>query len=289
MHDQDTDPPGSLRHPHKPPGALLGLGGALAVGWRYHQPLLHRSSLVWGSYDALTPICLSKDLCKKAKKAAADKAASKAAAGKAAADKASSSRIKLAANNVKAAAGKAAADKASSSRDKLAATKAAAGDKATSDEAAACVAVCGCSLQPSMMGTFRRTMGTPPQKNGNRYIYLGDKGQVLYYWAEPPRWILGVAAQGCATGGGFLYADGDVSCPSHRSAGLGRARLVHPWAHEPEVGVGRSTTLRVARCQTWTILDSVSHLGCLITMSRDKRYNNFSNRPYPIAQIRGTI
>ena len=40
-----------------------------------------------------------------------------------------------------------------------------------------------------------------------------------------------------------------LSHPCHRSAGLGRTRLCHPWAHEPERG-GRAPAFRVARCQT---------------------------------------
>ena len=34
-----------------------------------------------------------------------------------------------------------------------------------------------------------------------------------------------------------------------RSAGLGRTRLFHPWAHEPEGG-GQAPAFRVARCRT---------------------------------------
>ena len=41
-----------------------------------------------------------------------------------------------------------------------------------------------------------------------------------------------------------------------RSAGLGRTRLFYPWGREPEGVVVRLRCFRVARCQTWTILDS---------------------------------
>ena len=34
-----------------------------------------------------------------------------------------------------------------------------------------------------------------------------------------------------------------------RSVGLGRTRLFHPWAHEPEGG-GPAPAFRVTRCQT---------------------------------------
>ena len=54
-------------------------------------------------------------------------------------------------------------------------------------------------------------------------------------------------------------------------------------------GVGRAPAFRVARCQTWTILDS----GQSPAMSQHagfwQPYSNFSNRPYPLAQNRGTI
>ena len=42
----------------------------------------------------------------------------------------------------------------------------------------------------------------------------------------------------------------------YRNAGLGRTRLFHPWGREPEGGWSGSDGFRVARCQTWTILDS---------------------------------
>ena len=52
---------------------------------------------------------------------------------------------------------------------------------------------------------------------------------------------------------------------------------------------GQALAFRVARCQTWTILDS----GQSPVMShRDgfrQRYSNFWHRPYPLAQNRGTI
>ena len=53
--------------------------------------------------------------------------------------------------------------------------------------------------------------------------------------------------------------------------------------------VGRAPAFRVARCQTWTILDSgqspmMSHRDAFFHW-----YSNFSNRPYPLAQNRGTI
>ena len=58
--------------------------------------------------------------------------------------------------------------------------------------------------------------------------------------------------------GSYVSIEGLVLNSRHadQSAGLSRTRLFHPWGREPEGAVLRLRCFRVARCQTWTILDS---------------------------------
>ena len=59
-----------IRTPQGPYGSSRGRRGPRrdptgppAAGRRHRRTPFHRSSPVWGSYEALTPICLSRDLC----------------------------------------------------------------------------------------------------------------------------------------------------------------------------------------------------------------------------------
>ena len=63
VHDLDTDSPVVLRWPHGLPKAPSRPDGTPAAGRGHRRTPFHRSPPVWGSYEALTPICLSRDLC----------------------------------------------------------------------------------------------------------------------------------------------------------------------------------------------------------------------------------
>ena len=54
-------------------------------------------------------------------------------------------------------------------------------------------------------------------------------------------------------------------------------------------GVGQAPAFRVARCQTWTILDSGQSPMISQHAGFGQPYSNFSNRPYPLAQNFDTI
>ena len=76
-----------------------------------------------------------------------------------------------------------------------------------------------------------------------------------------------------------------VSLSSHRSAGLGRTRLFHPWGREPEGGWSGSDVFvsHVVRPRlSWT---QVSHLSCLIAMGFDNGTVTFRIDHTPLHRI----